>query len=93
MDPTRAPTDPTRAPTDRVGCARIGFALAMYNPFHFVCVNFVRVGYPTRTQFPVEYGHYGYRDLGFRKSFFIFTWRCWSECIAPYDDAQRHDEV
>ena len=46
--------------TQREPCAP-NLRLGLHWPcrFHVVCVNFIGVGQPTRTQFPVEYGLWG----------------------------------
>ena len=48
-DPTRVTMHPTQVTTQETGSR---WACT----FHVFCVNFTRVGYPTRTRFLVEYG-------------------------------------
>ena len=63
VDLTPSFADPTPSMADPAQASGIWFALGTRDlglrwacSFHVVCVHFVCVGYPTRTQFPVEYG-------------------------------------
>ena len=61
-DPTRLPADPPRSLTDptRAQHEQVEYWSCWGScwpcTFHVVCVNFIRVRWPTRTQFLVEYG-------------------------------------